>query len=114
MKPWATLASPLPYSVAMQFNSPRSLTTVLVLAVLATSAIAAHAQPPDPAMSKLDARLAASVRAGHSTTQRVIIRTTSSDTRALTNALDGNGYPVLRRLSIINALTARVPVSALA
>ena len=114
MKPWATLASPLPYSVAMQFNSPRSRTTVLVLAVLATSAIAAHAQPPDPAMSKLDARLAASVRAGHSTTERVIIRTTSSDTRALTNALQGNGYPVLRRLSIINALTARVPVSALA
>ena len=110
MKPCATLASRLPYSVAMLFNSPRSLTTVLVLAVLTTSAIAAHAQPPDRAMSKLDARLAASVRAGDSTTQRVIIRTTSSDTRALTNALDGNGHSVLRRHPIINALTARVPV----
>ena len=98
----------------MQFNSPRSFTTVLVLAVLTTSAIAAHAQPPDRAMSKLDARLAASVRAGDSTTQRVIIRTTSSDTRALTNALEGDGHSVLRRHSIINALTARVPVSALA
>ena len=65
-------------------------------------------------MSKLDARLAASVRAGDSTTQRVIIRTTSSDTRALTNALEGNGHSVLRRHPIINALTARVPVSALA
>ena len=86
MKPCATLASRLPYTVAMLFNSPRSLTTVLVLAVLTTSAIAAHAQPPDRVMSKLDAQLAASVRAGDSNSQRVIIRTTLSDTRALTNA----------------------------
>jgi hypothetical protein len=76
--------------------------------------MAARAQPPDRVMSKLDAQLAASVRAGHSNTQRVIIRTTSSDTRALTNALQGNGHAVLHRHPSINALTARVPVSALA
>ena len=41
--------------------------------------IAAHAQPPERVMSKLDERLAASIRAGDSGTQRVIIRTTSRD-----------------------------------
>ena len=77
--------------LAMLFHSPRSYTTVLVLSVLTTSAIAAHAQPPDRAMSKLDARLAGIVRAGDSTTQRVIIRTTSNETPALMNALKNPG-----------------------
>ena len=75
--------------------------------------IAANAQRPQSVSSKLDARLTARVREGHSGTQRVIIRTTSSGIPGLSRGLERDGHPVLRRHPSINALTARVPVAAL-
>jgi serine protease AprX len=86
---------------------------VLLIAVLAMPAMAAQAQPPERVKSKLDDRLAATIRTGDSSPQRVIIRTTSEGIPALTRALERSGHAVLRRHSIINALTARVPAAAL-
>ncbi|HKH71731.1 MAG TPA: S8 family peptidase [Vicinamibacterales bacterium] len=85
----------------------------LLVAVLAMPAIAAHAQPPAAVVSKLDARLAATIRNGDSITQRVIIRTTAEGIPGLTRALERSNLAVLRRHLIINAVTARVPVAAL-
>jgi serine protease AprX len=94
-------------------KSPRPHATALLLAVLAVPAIAAHAQSPERAGSKLDARLAALVQAGDSVTERVIIRATPDGIPGLTNALERGGHALLRRHPIVNALTARVPIAAL-
>jgi serine protease AprX len=91
---------------------PRT-TTLLFLAAFILPAIAAHAQPPQRLVSKLDGPLSASVRARLSDTKQVIIRTTSDGMPGLTKALGANRHPVLRVHSRINALTARVPVAAL-
>jgi len=77
------------------------------------TATVTHAQQPPDVASKLDERLAASVRAGDSGTQRVIIRVASNGVPGLTNALTRAGNPVLLNHRSINALTARVPVAAL-
>ena len=97
----------------MHFKLLRSQATFLFVAVLTITATVTHAQQPPRVGSKLDARLAASVRAGNSGTQRVIIRTASNGIPGLTIALKHAGYPVLLAHPIINALTARVPVAAL-
>ena len=87
--------------------------SIFIVAAFLLSAIAANAQPPQRLMSKLDARLSSSVRARHSDTKRVIIRTTSDGIPRLTNALNGNRRFVRRLHSTINALTAHVPVAEL-
>ena len=87
--------------------------TFIFLAALVLPATATNAQPPQRLISKLDARLSSSVRAGHSDTRRVIIRTTSNGIPRLTNALKGNRRFVRRLHSTINALTAHVPVAEL-
>jgi serine protease AprX len=97
----------------MHFKLLRSQATFLFVAVLTITATVTHAQQPPRVGSKLDARLAASVRAGNSGTQRVIIRTASNGIPGLTTALKHAGHPVLLAHPIINALTARVPVAAL-
>jgi serine protease AprX len=97
----------------MLFKVPPFHAAVILLVTLAMPAIAAHAQPPEHVVSKLDERLAAKVRHSDSTTERVIIRTTSEGVSGLTHALERGGHEVLRRHRIINALTARVPVEAL-
>jgi serine protease AprX len=97
----------------MQFKLLRSQTTLLFVAVLTLAATVTHAQQPPSVGSKLDARLAARVRAGDSGTQRVIIRTASNGIPGLTIALKHAGNPVLLAHPSINALTARVPVAAL-
>ena len=71
----------------------RFLSRFIFFAALILPATASNAQPPQRLISKLDARLSASVRAGHSDTQRVIIRTTSNGISRLTNALKANGHP---------------------
>ena len=97
----------------MLFKVPPFHAAVILLITLAMPAIAAHAQPPERVVSKLDERLAARVRNRDSVTERVIIRTTSEGVPGLTNALERGGHAVLRRHRIINALTARVAVAAL-
>jgi len=97
----------------MLLKVPRSHATVILLLTLAMPAIAAHAQPPDRVVSKLDKRLAALVRDRDSITEQVIIRSTLEGIPGLTNALERGGHAVLRRHRIINALTARVAVAAL-
>src|SRR5215831_10788630 len=97
----------------MQFKVPRSRATFLFVLVLTLTATATRAQQPPSVGSKLDARLAASVRASDSGTTRVIIRTSSKGIPGLTTALKNAGYPVVLAHPIINAVTARVPVAAL-
>jgi hypothetical protein len=97
----------------MHLRLLRSQAAFLFVAVLTLTATVTHAQQPPSVASKLDARLAASVRAGDSGTQRVIIRTASNGIPGLTIALEHAGYAVLLAHPIINALTARVPVAAL-
>jgi serine protease AprX len=97
----------------MRFKLLRSQPVFLCVAVLTLAGTVTHAQQPPDVVSKLDARLAASVRAGDSGTQRVIIRTTSHGIPGLTIALERAGHPVLLAHPIIDALTARVPVAAL-
>ena len=70
--------------------------TLFVLAALILAATAATRSRPQRLMSKLDARLSSSVRARHSDTKRVIIRTTSDGIPRLTNALKGNRRSVHR------------------
>src|ERR1044072_6363717 len=64
--------------------------TVIILAALLLATATANAQQPQRLLSKLDARLSSSVRARHSDTKRVIIRTSSDEIPRLTNALKGN------------------------
>ena len=97
----------------MDFKPLRFQASFLFVAVLALAATVTHAQQPPRVVSKLDARLAASVRAGASGTQRVIIRTASNGIPGLKIALERAGSPVLLAHPIINAVTARVPVAAL-
>jgi serine protease AprX len=97
----------------MHFKLLRSQATLLFVAILTLTATVTRAQQPPSVGSKLDARLAASVRAGVSGTQRVIIRTASNGIPGLTIALRNAGNPVLLVHPSINALTARVPVAAL-
>ena len=87
--------------------------TFIFVAALVLLATAANGQPPQRLISKLDARLSSSVRAGHSDTRRVIIRTTSGGIPRLAEALKSNRRFVRRTHSTINALTAHVPVSEL-
>jgi hypothetical protein len=107
------MACRLPTANVMHFKLPRAQATFLFVTVLTLTATMTHAQQPPSVVSKLDARLAASVRAGDPGTQRVIIRTASNGIPGLTIALEQAGYPVLLAHPIINALTARVPVAAL-
>src|SRR5262245_35584645 len=90
---------------------PRSTFPVFVALLL--SAIAIDAQAPKRLVSKLDAPLSASVRARHSDTRHVIIRTTSDGMSRLTTVLKTNGRTVRRVHEAINALTADVPVTEL-
>ena len=87
--------------------------TFIFVAALVLTATATNAQPPQRLISKLDARLSSSVRAGHTDTRRVIIRTTSDGIPKLTDALKANRRVVRRVHSTINALTAHVPVAEL-
>src|SRR4030095_13077871 len=98
----------------MSSNTLGFRSTLIVLAALILPATAAHAQPPQRLMSKLDARLSSSGRARQSDTKRVIIRTTTSDgIPRLTDVLKGNRRSVRRQHSTIKALTAHVPVTEL-
>jgi serine protease AprX len=97
----------------MLSNSIWFRSTSIFFAALILSATAANAQAPQRLMSKLDARLSSSVRARHSDTKRVIIRTNSDGIHRLTDALKGNRRFVRRHHSTINALTAHVPVAEL-
>ena len=94
-------------------KTPWLRSTFIFFAALVLSATATNAQPPQRLISKLDARLSSSIRAGHSDTRRVIIRTTSNGIPRLTDALKGNRRFVRRLHATINALTAHVPVAEL-
>src|SRR6188768_2969074 len=97
----------------MHFKTFRSQATLLIVAGMTVAATVTHAERPPRVVSKLDARLSASVLAHDSGTQRVIIRTASNGIPGLRNALENAGSSVLLTHPIINALTARVPVAAL-
>ena len=88
---------------------PRS--TSVLLAALVLFPITAAAQRPQRLISKLDAPLSASVRARHSDTRRVIIRTTSDGIPRLTNELNVKGRQVRRLHSSIRALSADLTVA---
>ena len=94
-------------------KTPLLRSTLILFAALVLPATATNAQPPQRLISKLDARLSSSVRAGHTDTRRVIIRTTSDGIPKLTDALKANRRFVRRVHSTINALTAHVPVAEL-
>ena len=94
-------------------KTPRLRSTFIFFAALVLTATATNAQPPQRLISKLDARLSSSVRAGKTDTRRVIIRTTSDGIPRLTDALKANRRFVRRVHSTINALTAHVPVAEL-
>src|SRR4030095_464064 len=85
----------------------------LLIGFLALPATAAHAQRTPGPVAKLDAALSASVSAGRTDATQVIIRTTPNGIIGLTNALAAGGHQIVRVHSIINAITARVPVQAL-
>ena len=93
-------------------RTPWLRSTFIFFAALVLSVTATNAQPPQRLISKLDARLSSSIRAGHSDTRRVIIRTTSNGIPRLTDALKGNRRFVRRLHATINALTAHVPVQS--
>ena len=94
-------------------KTPRLRSTFIFFAALILPATATNTQPPQRLISKLDARLSSSVRAGHTDTKRIIIRTTSDGIPRLTDVLKGNRRYVRRLHSTINALTAHVPVTEL-
>src|SRR5690349_6368865 len=85
----------------------------LVFILLGLLAPVAHAQRPPRGGAKLDALLAASLRGGDPGTKQVIIRTRPNGIPGLTDLLRARGHQAVRIHSIINAVTARVPVPAL-
>src|SRR5262245_11909033 len=97
----------------MLSNTLRSRSTFILFAALILPTIDVQAQSPRRLISKLDAPLSASVRARHSDTKRVIIRTTPDGIPRLTDRLKANGHSIRRVHAAIDALTAEVPAGAI-
>lgn len=87
-------------------------TASLLLALVASSALTANAQPVGKS-GKLDEVLAKSVRNGDRDAKRVIIRTRSNGIASLAGVLTAKNLGILRSHRSINAVTATVPVQEL-